>query len=202
MRRNVINQRNTVMIGGNRVRFVGQDLVMFSACIWAPGGRPERKLGAGKCWVANARGPRVGMAFRAGKRGAWPGKRGSPRRHHLGPSGPVRRVDPAAGRWRPEPRGPRTALAEQVPPRPRAPSPRPLLNPLESPLPPPPGGPRLLLLRMSRARNGDFGAPGGKNVTANAGFLPQDHQWETGQKDGSCKLLICLDGLHCVLKSN
>lgn len=60
MRRNVINQRNTVMIGGNGVTFVGQDLVMCSACIWAPGSRPERKLSAGKCWVANARRPRVG----------------------------------------------------------------------------------------------------------------------------------------------
>ena len=37
MKRSVINQRNTVRIGGNGVKFVGQDLFMFSACIWAPG---------------------------------------------------------------------------------------------------------------------------------------------------------------------
>lgn len=109
MKRNVINRRNTVRIGGNGVKFVGQDLFMFSACIWAPGCRPERKLGAGKCWVANARRPRA----------AWlsepvnvelGGERGAPR---LGnPSAPLGRFTastqpPAGGALSPEARAPR-----------------------------------------------------------------------------------------------
>ena len=92
MKRSVINQRNTVRIGGNGVKFVGQDLFMFSACIWAPGCRPKRKLGAGKCWVATARRPRaarlsepvnVQLGRERGAPGSAPPRRlwaGSPRR--------------------------------------------------------------------------------------------------------------------------
>ena len=109
MRRNVINQRNTIRIGGNGVTFVGQDLVMFSACIWAPGCRPERKLGAGTCWVANSRRPRVGWLSEpvnvepGGERGApWAGTTSAALGRFAASTQP-----PAGGALSPEARAPR-----------------------------------------------------------------------------------------------